>query len=413
MEGLAQVAAINCDDESNKPFCGSMGVQGFPTLKIIKPSKTAGKPIVEDYQGARTAAAIVDAVKAAIPNHVKRIADKDLNAWLDSNNETTKAIVFSEKGTTAALLKVLATEYLNKMKFAQIRNKEKAAVEMFGITKYPTLIVLPGGSKEPVEFDGSFSKDAMKAFLEQHVSPTSDSREQKQKSAPKEPGKKKVEDATKSAPDFASLEDFDDIIGTSTIVLGGSEPTESPDPIAIPKEAPLPITIEELPLPILTVTDETELRTQCLGERTSTCILALLPASAEDQGILLQDTSAALDSLAEIADKHVQRGKKLFPFYSIPATNSGAAALRDILKLRDDSQLELVAVNSRRRWWRKYSGEKYDPKSLEDWVDNVRFGEGEKGKLPDEVVAGPSEEKQSTPSEEPAQKPEIPKHEEL
>lgn len=400
-----------------------MGIQGFPTLKIIKPSKTTGKPIVEDYQGARTAAAIVDAVKAAIPNHVKRIADKDLNAWLDSNNDTAKAIVFSEKGTTAALLKVLATEYLNKIKFAQIRNKEQAAVEMFGITKYPALIVLPGGTKEPVAFDGSFSKDTMKAFLDQHVSRTSDSQETKEKSAAKEPVKKKVEDVKKSASDSskfakasasqASSESLEDIIGTSTIVLGGSEPTESPDPIAKPKEAPLPITIEELPLPIPTVFEETELRTQCLGEKTSTCILVLLPTSAEDPGVLVQDASAALDSFAEIADKHEQRGKKLFPFYSVPARNSGAAAVRDILKLRDSNQLELVAVNSRRRWWRKYSGEKYDPKSLEDWVDNIRFGDGEKGKLPDELIIGPSEEKPSTSAEEPAQKAETPKHEEL
>lgn len=398
-------------------------MQGFPTLKIIKPSKTIGKPIVEDYQGARTAAAIVDAVKAAIPNHVKRIADKDLNAWLDLNNDTTKAIVFSEKGTTAALLKVLATEYLSRVTFAQIRNKEKAAVEMFGITKYPSLIVLPGGSKKPVAFDGSFSKEEMKAFLEQHVPPASDSQEKKPKSVPKEPEKKKVEDEKKSASDsstfseasasHASSEAFEDIIGTSTIILGDAEPTESPDPIAIPKEAPLPVTIEELPLPIPTVSDEIELRTQCLGERTSTCILALLSTSAEAAGGLSADASAALDSLAEIADKYVKRDKKIFPFYSVPAPNGAATALRNTLKLRGENQLELVAVNSRRRWWRKYAGEKYDAKSLEDWVDNVRFGEGEKGKLPDELLVGPSEEKASTSEEEPAQKAEIPKHEEL
>ena len=40
---MAKVAAINCDEESNKPFCGSMGVQGFPTLKIVKPGKLSMK----------------------------------------------------------------------------------------------------------------------------------------------------------------------------------------------------------------------------------------------------------------------------------------------------------------------------------------------------------------------------------
>ena len=380
--------------------------------------------MVEDYQGARTAAAIVDAVKAAIPNHVKRLADKDLNAWLDANNDTTKALIFSEKGTTAALLKVLATEFISNVKFAQIRNKEKAAVEMFGITKYPTLVVLPGGSKEPIEFDGSFSKDAMKAFLEQHASPALDSPPTKKEPAQEEQVKPKAENAAKAASDsstfseasasHASSESLEDILGTSTIVLGGAQPTESPDPNVVPEDGALPINVQELPPPIPSIPDEEELQTQCLGEKTATCILVLLPTAAEDQGLLLPDAHAASESLAEIAEKHVQRGKKLFPFYSVPAQNSGAAVLRDALKLRGDTQLELVAINSRRGWWKKYEGEKYDPKSMEDWVDNVRFGDGEKGKLPDGlVVVASSEEKQSASDEEKASKPAAPTHEEL
>lgn len=425
------MAAINCDDENNKAFCGGMGVQGFPTLKIVKPSKTAGKPIVEDYQGARTAAGIVDAVKAAIPNHVKRVGDKSLNDWLASNNDTTKAILFSEKGTTGALIKVLAAEFLNNLEFAQIRNKEKAATEMFGIAKYPTLIVLPGGSQEPVKFDGAFSKDAMKDFLNLYVSPASESPTKKQKAAAKDSEKKKVEDPAKSASDsstfskasasHASSEAFDDVIDATTIVLEDPKPTESPDPVAIPEDAPKPVVVLDLPPPISTITEEKDLQTQCLGEKTPICILALLPTTAEDKGLLLPDTYAALESLAEIADKHVQRGRKLFPFYSVPARNSGSATLRDALKLRGDDQLELVVINSRRGWWRKYQGEHYDRNSVEDWVDNIRYGEGERSKLPDGLVIRPSEEKEftseeelkSTPEGEPKEKPAAPKHDEL
>ncbi|KAL8799047.1 MAG: hypothetical protein Q9200_007638, partial [Gallowayella weberi] len=185
LDGLAQVAAVDCDNESNKAFCGSMGVQGFPTLKIVKPSKKSGKPTVEDYNGGRTTKDIVDAVKSAIPNNVKRISDKGLNSWLENNNDTAKAILFSEKGTTSALIKVLATDYLDRITFAQIRNKESAANEMFGITTYPTLVVLPGGAEPAIVFDGAFSKSAMKDFLDQYASST------KSKTAPK-PKKEQV-----------------------------------------------------------------------------------------------------------------------------------------------------------------------------------------------------------------------------
>jgi hypothetical protein len=34
MQGIATVAAMDCDDAGNKPLCGKFGVQGFPTLKV-------------------------------------------------------------------------------------------------------------------------------------------------------------------------------------------------------------------------------------------------------------------------------------------------------------------------------------------------------------------------------------------
>lgn len=51
LKGIATVAAVDCDAEQNKAFCSSQGVQGFPTLKIFKPSSKKGKPIIEGKCG--------------------------------------------------------------------------------------------------------------------------------------------------------------------------------------------------------------------------------------------------------------------------------------------------------------------------------------------------------------------------
>lgn len=384
-----------------------MGVTGFPTLKIIKPSKTPGKPIVEDYQGPRTTGGIVDAVKLAIPNHVKRISDKSLNEWLESSNDTAKAILFSEKGTTGALIKVLATEFSNSLKFAQIRNKETAAVEMFGVSKFPTLLILPGGNKEPVKFEGSFSKAAMMEFLSPYASAKSESTPKTPKPSVKEPEKKATKEAkpsSKSKPSSASKALTDEFDEATTIILGDpSEPTESPDPNVVPEDAPKPVPVAKLPPPIPPLAEEKALQTQCLGEKTTTCILALLPKAANDEAVLLPDATQALSSLAELAEKHVQRGGKLFPFYSIPAENFGATNLRNALKLAGDDSFELIAVNARRGWWRKFKSQNFDVNSVENWVDNIRFGEGEKGRLPDELVV--AEEVKEEVEEQPMQEP--------
>ena len=394
LKDFAQVAAVNCDDESNKPFCGSMGVQGFPTLKIVKPSKKPGKPVVEDYQGARTAGGIIDAVKAAIPNNVKKITDKGLTAWLDSSNETSKAILFSEKGTTSTLIKVLATEYLGSISIAQVRNKEAAAVDMFGISEYPTLVVLPGGTQEPVKFDGSFSKDSMKTFLNQFATPSSQA-SQKQKPMGEEPEKASTAtpaDSEGAASSFsaasashASSEASEEAAGATSITLEDeSNPTESPDPIASP-DAPKPAVVPNQPEPIPALIEQKYLQKRCLTAKSSTCVLALLPAVGEEE-VLPEAAAAALASLAELAEKHAERGSKLFPFFSIPAQNTGGSDLRNSLKLESEKTFELIAVNARRGWWRHYASENWDFHSVENWVDNIRFGEGTKEVLPEDVV---------------------------
>lgn len=116
---------MNCDDDANKQFCGAMGVQGFPTLKTVRPGKNPGsKPIVEDYNGPRSAKGIVDAVVDKINNHVKRVTDKDIDKFLETNPEKPKAILFTEKGTTSALLRSIAIDFLDVISVAQVRDKE-------------------------------------------------------------------------------------------------------------------------------------------------------------------------------------------------------------------------------------------------------------------------------------------------
>ena len=399
------MVAVNCDDELNKQFCGGMGVQGFPTLKIVKPSKKPGKPITEDYQGPRTSSGIVDAVKSAIPNNVKRITDKGLSAFLESNNDTAKAILFSNKGTTSALTKVLATEYLESLTFAQIRDKEAKAVEMFGIREYPTLIVLPGGTKDPAKFEGAYKKKEMSDFISQYASSEPKASPEKQKPMNKKPQKASGEEAAKSkeaassfsaaSSSHASADAPEAAAGATSITLEDeSNPTESPDPIASP-DAPKPIVVHNMPEPIPALIEEKYLREKCLGAKTSTCILVLLPNVGDDE-VLPESASSALASLAELADKHVKRESKLFPFYSIPYRNTASVTIRDALKLGGEKDFELVAVNARRGWWRHYAGENFDFHSVEDWVDNIRFGEGSKEVLP-EALLGKEEEETTVP----------------
>ncbi|GFF29899.1 putative protein disulfide-isomerase DDB_G0275025 [Aspergillus udagawae] len=388
LEGLAKVAAVNCDDDANKPLCGRMGVQGFPTLKIVTPSKKPGKPKVEDYQGARSAKAIVDAVVDRIPNHVKKVTDKDLNQWLSEDKEAPKAILFTEKGTTSALLKAVAIEFLGSIKVGQIRNKESDAVEKFGVKEFPTLVLVPGGDKEPIIYDGELKKQAIVEFLSQVAAPNPDP---VPASTEAKSSKSKSTKSTKSAKSPKS----------STILNEEAEnlkPTESPDPKVVPDDAteskPAQVPIQAPPIPVLPTAEALE--AACLTPTSGTCVLALLPEPREADAEVAGPAKEALASLSEIAHKHALRKSKLFPFYSVPAVNSGAKTLRAGLGLSEDqTSVEIIALNGRRGWWRRYDASEsqdYGAVSVEAWIDAIRLGEGSKSKLPEGVLVEQTKE---------------------
>ncbi|KAF7588632.1 hypothetical protein BBP40_005443 [Aspergillus hancockii] len=377
LDGLAQVAAVNCDDEDNKPLCGRMGVQGFPTIKIMTPSKKPGKPRVEDYRGERSAKAIVQAVVDSIPNHVKRVTDKDLDKWLSEDEKSPKAILFTEKGTTSALIRALAIEFLGSVKIAQVRSKESDVVMRFGVENFPTLVLIPGDEKEHIVYDGELKKQPMIEFLSQVATPNSASA----KTAKDKPPKPAKSSSTGSQ--------------SSTVINDQAEklkPTESPDPKVVPDDAqeskPAQVPIQAPSISSLPT--EEALEAACLTPKSGTCVLALLPESSEPDVDLPSSVKEALLSLSEIEHKHTLRRSHLFPFYSVPAVNSGAKALRVGLGLSEDSKsVEIIALNGRREWWRRYDpsdNADYSLVRVESWVDAIRLGEGSKSKLPEGVI---------------------------
>ena len=428
LDGLGNVAAVNCDEESNKAFCGKMGIKGFPTLKTVRVTGKLGKPIISDYNGPRTATDIVEAVKGLIPNNVKRIEDKGLKEWLEKDNGTAKAILFSDKGTTSALIKAIANEYLGNMIFAQVRNKETEANKMFGIEKYPTLIVLPGGDKEAISYDGEMKKSAMNNFLGKYAELRKATT--KEDSTKKEKADKKAEKKAKASEDSskfaeasasqASQEASEAAASATTITLGDPDATTSPGPI-VDEEAPTPAPVPNVPA-IPELATQEELQSKCLGPKTHTCILALLPPPAGPEAELADDSLAALASLGKLEQKHKARGSHLFPFFAIPAANSGGASLKASLGL-DASTLHLIAVSGKKSWWRQYDSQQgFGDVAVEGWVDGIRFGEGKKQKLPEGVVSDVSdttaakaaeEEAKETPKGEDTKAEQKPIHEEL
>jgi protein disulfide-isomerase A6 len=384
-----------------------MGVQGFPTLKIIKPGSKPGRPLVEDYQGARTAKAIVENIVDKIPNHVQKLQDSGLGAWLAKNNDTAKAILFTDKGTISALLKSVAIDFLGGITVAQVRSKETASVEMFGISKFPSLVLLPGGQQEPLFYDGEMKKEPIVAFLSQIMPPNPDPAPKKAKAT----SPKKAKSSSSKASAFSEASESHKSADASHFAGSASEitledlPTESPYTIVQPTETP--ISVPEAAPPIPTLSTPAEVKSTCFAPRSGTCVLVLLPSKPESQMALAQSITDALAGLAEIAEKHAKRQAKIFPFFAVPADNEVAKTIRGDLGLKPHTELEIVAVNMKRGWWRRYHGQIFDLTGIESFVDAIKLGEGAKERLPDGFFSEVAEEvSASQDSETAAEMPE-------
>lgn len=376
----------------NKPFCGQMGVQGFPTLKIVRPGKKPGKPIVEPYEGPRSAKAIVDAVKDKVPSIVKKVTDKNLNDWLQENKDGAKAILFSEKGVVSATLKALAIDFAGIVSVAQVKKTEKAAVEKYGVTDFPSLVLVPAGSEEPIKHSGKVDKEAMVKFLSQVAPPNPDCpapKEKKPKASKKD--KKESKPSSKFAKASASHKSADSssaaASATDETVEEPIAATESPDPNVKTEDTPDPVElpVDEIKPTIPSIADAAGLQSLCLNEQAKTCILAILPPDDASDAAM-----SAMSVVATLGAIHKKHGTKLFPFVSVPPSNPLADKLRSELKLGNDDTLHLIATHGKRAWYKAYPSASFGAKEVESWVDAIRMGEGKKEKL-SEVLIAPAE----------------------
>ena len=364
-----------------------MGVKGFPTLKIVKPSKKGGQPLVEDYKGARSAKAITDTVVDKIPNYVKRLDDKELNGWLEDSNGTAKAILFSDKWSTSTLYKVLAMEYKDTILFAQMKDKAIDAISLFGVSTFPTLILLPGGGGAAQTYGGDLNKDKLKEFLSQagasgvRSDPTDSNANGKS-----DPQMASQESSFSQASAAHMSSEASAAAAGATSVTVNNEPNvvESPDPNVADGDKPVKIQEKEPSSTILTLEDDIALREACLEPQKRLCVLLLFPEENSDDA--LSSTTAALHGLAAAKSKYSQGRSNLFPIHAVPFSNPLAPQLWQAFDVGNKAIPQLVAVHFKKNWWKDYGVAEFTDRSIDAWVDAIRMGEGPNKSLPENAL---------------------------
>ena len=177
LKGLVKVAAVNCDDEKNKPLAGFFGIQGFPTIKTFGSKTEAspdGKGVVkkpQDYNGAREAAPLISHALSLLPSeHVLRLKDDAaFSAWKQQHPQGAPAILlFTDKPAPSSLAKALSIDFAHRSPFLQVASVATNACEEHGADKFPTIVALKGDGSSAA-YSGKLEHAEIFKFLDQSL----------------------------------------------------------------------------------------------------------------------------------------------------------------------------------------------------------------------------------------------------
>lgn len=83
-------------------------------------------------------------------------------------------ILFTEKDATSQLYKALSAHYFQRLHFVEVaKSKAPKVIQSFGVTKFPTLIVVPqtDSSMQPIPYTGKLDILEIRSFLEPFAAP--------------------------------------------------------------------------------------------------------------------------------------------------------------------------------------------------------------------------------------------------
>jgi len=192
LDGIVKVAAVNCDEE--KELAGMFEIKGFPTIMFFGSESSPnphrkGMPWKnpEPYQGQRTASAIANYAISRLPNYV---ISKNIDSFLKDSSELNKVVLFTDKKKTTNLYKALSVEFKDRLAFSEVHKSNSALIEEFGVTEFPTFVVVEGENRHP--FEGKPSRDNLVKFFEKFAKPA--------KKSSKSSGGKSAEPAEPAGP---------------------------------------------------------------------------------------------------------------------------------------------------------------------------------------------------------------------
>lgn len=163
MYGIIKVGAIDCSSEEE--LCEEFGIfaSQLPQLLLFT---EAYSDTGERFEGKKDWNSMATFATRKMQNFVSIVTPQNFDQIAEREPKRHKVLVFSEKRSTPALIKAFSKKYLDKLVFGEIRRDSAPQLEVeFGITKFPTIVVLTQGadaeSRAHVAYEGEYQADQL------------------------------------------------------------------------------------------------------------------------------------------------------------------------------------------------------------------------------------------------------------
>jgi len=181
LKGIIHFGAIDCDIEENKPLCGHFKVETLPTIyafkSMLEQIEMEGKvgltkkPV--KYQGPLKPASLAKWATSFLSEPFDPVLDinsENIENFL-SHEKWNKAILFTDKEKKSNLIRALALKHKidiisqNWLPIGQVAHTQQEIVERFGVTSFPTFIVVNEKGEIKSHFSGQFTISELSDFL--------------------------------------------------------------------------------------------------------------------------------------------------------------------------------------------------------------------------------------------------------
>ena len=150
-------------------------IRTFPATTAAKRKQTPGT-----YEGQREAIPIAQHAATLIPTTwVNTVSDATSEGFFNKRPKWAHALLFTAKTVTTTMFKALSVEYRKTIVFGEVRASKlsKRLVTSYGVTKYPTLVMVkPDGKHE--KHTGGLSHMSLSFFLDKFVDHAKRSKEE-------------------------------------------------------------------------------------------------------------------------------------------------------------------------------------------------------------------------------------------